>query len=157
MLFFCLVFTITNPKQKGQIRPNNRLTQRQELRFGHKGLQQLRLIGDSPESTRNIKLKAPLSDAVVGTLDGDDRRVEIVDLPGHYGLNLDRPESVLCRDYLAGRVDGIAAPDALLVIADATNLHRNLMIVSQALQQGLPTVVALNMIDLAPQSSQHLI
>lgn len=29
MLFFCLVFTITNPKQKGQIRPNNRLTQRQ--------------------------------------------------------------------------------------------------------------------------------
>ncbi len=29
LLFFCLDFTITNPKQKGQIRPNNRLTQRQ--------------------------------------------------------------------------------------------------------------------------------
>lgn len=74
---------------------------------------------------------------------------QIVDLPGIYGLNLDRPESTLCREYLAGQVHVGRKPQALLIVADATNLPRNLIFVSQALQQGLPAVVALNMIDLA--------
>jgi ferrous iron transport protein B len=76
-------------------------------------------------------------------------RWEFVDLPGHYGLNLDRPESRLCRDYIAGALREVPRPHAVLIVADATNLARNLIFVSQALQQGLPAVVALNMIDLA--------
>ena len=92
-------------------------------------------------------------EARVGQFVPDDDsgpRMQIVDLPGVYSLLLDRPESRLCREYLAGQTEGVARhPDALLVVADASNLQRNLIFVSQALQQGLPTVVALNMIDIA--------
>ncbi|MCI0365892.1 MAG: ferrous iron transporter B [Phycisphaerales bacterium] len=84
-------------------------------------------------------------EARIGNCDG----VQVTDLPGIYGLNLDRPESRLCSDYLAGRVRVGRAPQALLVVADATNLPRNLIFASQALQQGLPAVIALNMTDLA--------
>jgi len=78
-----------------------------------------------------------------------DRRYEIVDLPGHYGLNLDRPESSFCKQYLTGAYEHAPRPDAVLIVADATNLSRNLILVTQAIQQGLPAVVALNMTDLA--------
>jgi ferrous iron transport protein B len=78
-----------------------------------------------------------------------DRRHQIVDLPGVYGLHLDRPESNVCRDYLTGRIHLGRDPQALIVVVDATNLQRNLVFAVEALQVGLPTVVALNMIDLA--------
>ncbi|MHC5022937.1 MAG: FeoB small GTPase domain-containing protein, partial [Planctomycetota bacterium] len=91
-------------------------------------------------------------EAHIGVATAPQVRYEIVDLPGHYGLNLDRPESQFCKDYLAGRVSQAPRPQAVLVVADATNLSRNLIFVSQALQQGLPAVVALNMIDLAQRA-----
>jgi ferrous iron transport protein B len=73
---------------------------------------------------------------------------ELIDLPGAYSLSLDVPESQVCRDCLAGAIDG-AAPDAMLVVVDATNLRRNLQFAAQALVRRLPAVVALNMVDLA--------
>jgi len=88
-------------------------------------------------------------DARIGTVPRDDIIFEIVDLPGHYSLRLDRPESSFCRKYLTGEQAHDQRPDAVLVICDATNLSRNLILVSQAMQQGLPAVIALNMIDIA--------
>ncbi|MCZ6834324.1 MAG: ferrous iron transporter B [Planctomycetota bacterium] len=88
-------------------------------------------------------------EARVGSRTFESTRYELVDLPGHYGLNLDRPESRLCRDYLTGHIDDTDRPDGIVIVADATNLSRNLILISQALQQDLPAVVALNMIDLA--------
>ncbi|UCD74046.1 MAG: ferrous iron transporter B [Phycisphaerales bacterium] len=76
-------------------------------------------------------------------------RYDLVDLPGIYGLNLELPESRTCKGYLAGEVDLEQKAEALVVVADATNLHRNLIFISQAIQCGLPAVIALNMIDLA--------
>lgn len=90
--------------------------------------------------------------AAAGTRNGRGRKdvaFEIVDLPGHYGLNLPRPESTFCKEYLSGKYQHSPRPDAVLIVADATNLIRNLLIVSQTLQQGLPAVVALNMTDIA--------
>ncbi len=84
----------------------------------------------------------------IGHVNYRGKRLEIVDLPGVYGLNLNVPESALCRDCLDGKIAG-CRPDAILVVADATNLHRNLLFAAQALRCGLPTVVALNMKDLA--------
>jgi ferrous iron transport protein B len=52
-------------------------------------------------------------------------------------------------DVLLGRRDNEGPPDVVLSIVDASNLERNLFLVSQVLSLGLPTVVALNMIDLA--------
>jgi ferrous iron transport protein B len=80
---------------------------------------------------------------------GTPHRFQIVDLPGIYALDLERPECTLCREYLMGKAAIADAPEALLIVADATNLPRNLIFVSSVLQQGLPAVVALNMIDLA--------
>jgi ferrous iron transport protein B len=88
-------------------------------------------------------------EARIGSFQHGQTSFEIIDLPGYYGLNLERPESQFCRDYLEGRVESAERPDGVVIMADATNLARNLIFVSQALQQGRPAVVALNMIDLA--------
>ena len=64
-------------------------------------------------------------DARIGTSRIDGAEMEFVDLPGVYALDLELPESKLCRDCLAGRLEG-CLPDALLVVIDATNLARGL-------------------------------
>jgi len=74
--------------------------------------------------------------------------VELIDLPGLYRLNLDRPESRVCTQVLLG--EGLyRKPDALVVVIDATNLTRHLLLVGELLRYELPMVVALNMVDLA--------
>jgi len=87
-------------------------------------------------------------EARIGTLVHHRHHVQVVDLPGLYSLGLDRPESRMCRAFLHGEVDLGRSPDAILIILDGTNLQRNLPLAAQALQQGLPAVVALNMADL---------
>ncbi|MGE3510840.1 MAG: ferrous iron transporter B, partial [Vicinamibacterales bacterium] len=73
--------------------------------------------------------------------------LDILDLPGVYDLHLDLPESAIARTVLADT--GPSAPDAVLVVADACNLARNLVLVGQILSADHPVVVALNMTDLA--------
>lgn len=86
---------------------------------------------------------------------GDPAPIEVIDLPGAYRLQLDLPESRICRDVLAG--EGVyRRPDAALVVVDASNLARNLYLVGELLAFGLPTVVALNMVDLAQQRGLSL-
>ena len=75
------------------------------------------------------------------------RQVEIMDLPGVYDLRYRSPETRITRDLLAGQRG--AAPDAVLVLVDACNLTRNLVLVGELLAFGRPVVVALNMMDLA--------
>jgi ferrous iron transport protein B len=94
---------------------------------------------------------ARLGRAVVG----GDIVVDVIDLPGLYRLSLDLPEARIARDVLAGT--GLyAQPDAVIVVVDACNLTRNLMLTGELLSYGLPVVVALNMIDLAQQRGLSL-
>jgi ferrous iron transport protein B len=80
---------------------------------------------------------------------------EIVDLPGLYRLGLDSPESAICRNVLLG--EGLfRKPDAVIVVVDACNLTRNLMLVGELLQFDEPVVVALNMVDLAQRRGLSL-
>ncbi len=80
---------------------------------------------------------------------------EIVDLPGTYRLFLDLPEARICHSVLMG--EGLyRKPDAVLVVLDATNLSRSLCLGGEALGMGLPTVVALNMVDLAQRRGLSL-
>lgn len=78
--------------------------------------------------------------------------LELIDLPGVYSLELEQSESQICRDVLAGtlapRGEVIAPPDAACVVLDGTNLARNLLLAGEMLRRRLPTVVAINMIDL---------
>ncbi|HEX2251774.1 MAG TPA: ferrous iron transporter B, partial [Thermoanaerobaculia bacterium] len=73
---------------------------------------------------------------------------EVVDLPGLYRVDLELPESRLVRDILHG-AGVFRQPDAMVVVVDAANLARNLCLVGELLAYGVPTVVALNMVDLA--------
>ncbi len=75
--------------------------------------------------------------------------MELLDLPGTYSLNVRSPDEAIARDVLLGRVRGTRAPDVIVAVVDASNLERNLYLVAQLLELGLPLVVALNMVDLA--------
>ena len=76
------------------------------------------------------------------------RVIELIDLPGIYSLELEVLESQVCREALSGR-SRLGEPDAVCVVVDATSLSRNLRLAGEALRRRLPTVVAVNMIDLA--------
>ncbi len=73
--------------------------------------------------------------------------LEVLDLPGVYDLDVDTPESHIAGAVLAGARG--AAPDAVIVIIDACNLSRNLVLVGQLLGRTPRLAVALNMVDLA--------
>jgi len=73
------------------------------------------------------------------------RPIEILDLPGVYDLRLDTPESAIANAALAGG----PAEDAIVVVVDACNLTRNLVLVAQILAGEHRVVIALNMSDLA--------
>src|SRR3954465_5313658 len=84
-----------------------------------------------------------------GTLRRGEQLFELIDLPGTYSLAPRSPDEMVTVDVLLGRRDNAEPPDAVLCIVDASNLERNLFLVSQVLSLGLPTIVALNMVDLA--------
>ena len=98
-------------------------------------------------------------EAVLGriTVDGIEHR--LIDLPGIYSLALDNSESSVCRAVLNGNLapegEAPAKPDTLVVVADSTNLLRNLTLVAEAARFKLPTVVVLNMADLARRRGIH--
>jgi len=87
---------------------------------------------------------------------GDGRPVELVDLPGAYSLDPASPDEAVTRDVLLGRQRGERQPDALLIVLDASNLDNHLRFALQLLELGLPTVVALNMVDIARRDGLEL-
>lgn len=84
-----------------------------------------------------------------GTLTYGQTRMELVDLPGTYSLAPRSPDEMLTVQVLLGSGPAARAPDVILCVVDASNLTRNLFLVSQLLDLQLPLVVALNMTDVA--------
>ena len=94
------------------------------------------------------------SDARVGRIQlGESGVIEVTDLPGSYGLDLPLPEAQFCRNAIAGKLASTEAPDAILAIVDASNLLRNLTLVTELLALDKPTLVALNLIDEAERKA----
>jgi ferrous iron transport protein B len=83
------------------------------------------------------------------TLSRDFPAATLVDLPGLYSLDATSIDEQIARDILIGRADESTSPDAILVVVDATNLHRNLYLATQLIETNRPVVVALTMFDLA--------
>ena len=79
----------------------------------------------------------------------DGMPIELVDLPGAYGLDPTSPDEAVTRDVLLGKQAGERLPQALIIVVDASNLDNHLRFAIQLIDLGLPTVIALNMVDLA--------
>lgn len=91
----------------------------------------------------------------VGAMDLDGRTVELIDLPGTYSLSAVSPDERVVMDVLGGR-GGYRPPDLILCVVDAANLQRNLVLVSQVSELGIPMVVALNQWDAAARNGINI-
>jgi len=78
----------------------------------------------------------------------DGRTAEIVDLPGTYSLYPKSQDESIVFSVLADRSSALV-PDLVVVILDATNLKRNLLLYSQVADLKIPVIIALNMMDMA--------
>src|SRR6202046_1784326 len=76
------------------------------------------------------------------------RELTLIDLPGIYSLNSYSEDARVAIDVLQGNMPGTPAPEAVLLVLDALQLSRQLMLAAPVLAMGLPTLVLLNMADL---------
>jgi ferrous iron transport protein B len=79
-----------------------------------------------------------------GSCRRDGTVFSLVDLPGSYSLTANSPEEEVARDYVIQEW-----PDVVVAVVDAASLERNLYLVRELLELGVPLVVALNMVDVA--------
>lgn len=78
-----------------------------------------------------------------------DASFDLIDLPGTYSLAPRSPDEMLAVELILGQPPAESRPDVVLAIVDASNLDRNLYLVTQLLELGVPVVLALNMMDVA--------
>ena len=86
----------------------------------------------------------------------DGRPISLIDLPGTYSLTPASLDEAVTRDVILGKQAGETRPDALIIVLDAANLDNHLCFALELLALGLPTVVALNMLDLATRDGLTL-
>lgn len=77
------------------------------------------------------------------------RLIDLVDLPGAYSLEALTPDERVTYDVLTGKIDGISPPDAIICVADATNLTLHMRFILEVRALNKPMVIALNMMDAA--------
>lgn len=76
------------------------------------------------------------------------KQAEVIDLPGTYSLYPKSRDESIVFQVLADK-NNSSHPDVVVLVADATNLRRNLLLYSQVADLKLPVVLALNMTDMA--------
>jgi len=81
-----------------------------------------------------------------GAVEFRGEELRIVDLPGTYSLTAYSLDEVVARDFVLNE-----KPDLIVDILDSTNLERNLYLLLQLIELGLPVVAALNMTDEAAE------
>ncbi|OBH34905.1 ferrous iron transporter B [Mycobacterium sp. E342] len=83
----------------------------------------------------------------VGITKVDDVEIAVEDLPGTYSLQPISPDEQVVADLLAGKIADADRPDAIVLVADATTLHRSITLVAQVLRLDVPCLLALTMTD----------
>ena len=86
----------------------------------------------------------------------DENQARLIDLPGLYSLDATSLDEQIARDVLTGKVDGLSKPDAIIAVVDATNLERNLYLVTQLFEYKIPVVVALTMVDVFEKQKHEI-
>ena len=84
------------------------------------------------------------------------RSIVALDLPGTYSLRARSPDEEVTRDAVLGRLQGEAAPDVIVAVADATNLRLVLRLILELKAVGRPMVLALNMFDIAERQGLRI-
>ena len=87
------------------------------------------------------------SATIFNSTTGEANNLEIVDLPGTYSLYPTSPDERIPFEVLCDP-NNEDHPDAVIILADGTNLKRSLFLASQVIDLKIPTVLALNMMDL---------
>ena len=85
-----------------------------------------------------------------------DSNIRVLDLPGTYSLSPNSLDEQVSRDVLLNRLPQLPAPDLIVVVVDASNLQRNLYYVTQVVELGHRTVIALNMVDVAEENGHKI-
>ncbi|MFK7895630.1 MAG: ferrous iron transporter B [Myxococcota bacterium] len=76
-----------------------------------------------------------------------DESALLIDLPGTYGLAPISADEAVVTDVLDGRIEGVAQPDALIMVIDACSLGRTLPFIGEVLRRERPTCLVLSMLD----------
>jgi ferrous iron transport protein B len=85
-----------------------------------------------------------------------DANIRVLDLPGTYSLSPNSLDEQISRDVLLNRLPELPAPDLIVIVVDASNLQRNLYYATQVIELGHPTLIALNMVDVAETNGQRV-
>src|SRR5690606_36011240 len=82
-----------------------------------------------------------------GTIIHDGAPIRIDELPGLYSMNASSIEEQIAREMRTRTLNSEFRPDSVIAVVDATNLERNLYLVTHMLELKSPMVIALTMID----------
>src|SRR5258707_1225944 len=85
-----------------------------------------------------------------------DASIQVLDLPGTYSLSPNSLDEQISRDVLLNRLPELPPPDLIVVVVDASNLQRNLYYATQVVELGHPTIIALNMVDVAEANGHEI-
>ena len=81
-------------------------------------------------------------DKKVGVIEHNGRKISVIDLPGTYSINARSQEEQVVSDYFKEN-----KPDIVVNIIDAANIARNLFLTVQLMENGIPLIINLNMMD----------
>jgi len=82
--------------------------------------------------------------------------IRVLDLPGTYSLSPNSLDEQISRDVLMNRLPELPPPGLIVIVVDASNLQRNLYYTTQVVELGHPTIIALNMLDVAETNGHHI-
>ncbi|MEJ6737081.1 MAG: ferrous iron transport protein B [Flavobacteriales bacterium] len=91
-------------------------------------------------------------DKKTGSYTYKNNKTNVVDLPGTYSLSPNSEDEKVAKDY----IESAHKDDLILVVADATNLKRNLLLYTQIVDQGKQVILVLNMMDLLGKNKQEI-
>ena len=84
------------------------------------------------------------------------KAANLIDLPGLYSLEATSLDEQIARQVIVGEQAGIAKPDVIVAVVDSTNLERNLYLVTQLFEFGIPVVIALTMMDVFEKQKHQI-
>ena len=94
-------------------------------------------------------------DKKIGEIALENEKHELVDFPGTYSLYPRSKDEEVVFNSLCDE-ENLDYPDAIIVVVDASNLERNLLFFSQVYDLQIPTVLLLNMTDLAKKQNKKI-